>query len=168
MPAGSREACQRVYRLVMGIKMMPADTWAKRLALTKYKKDMLKLVWTLGTCGRLRKRPQPLLEIDAAPYCQAGNFSMRVRLEEVYLPLLARLGAKAKLVVIDKSKWLTPRGGLRREGWLMRLSFTKKAGGAEGLRAMQRWCQALEKKHRARAFARFSTGDMSLLARKAG
>jgi hypothetical protein len=164
MPA--RTANLALHGLVTAIRRMPADTWAKHLALRKHKENMLRLLWTFGLHGRLKRKPAPHLEIRAEDFRDGRNLTHRATLEQVTVPLLRKAGATVKLVVLDRERWLTPTGAIRGEGMLMRLTLTAKAGGPPGLKALRTWCRALDRKHKRKGLAFFSTADMRILARK--
>jgi len=60
----------------------------------------------------------------------------------------------------------TPAGYLRKKGWVMKMSFEEKIGGAAALKALQACTRRLDERYGKKAFQRFSEADMQVLSEK--
>jgi len=64
---------------------------------------------------------------------------------------------------VENEDLTTGTGYLRKKGWVMRMSFEEKVGGAAALKALQTYVQRLDNRYGARAFQRFRDTDMQIL-----
>jgi hypothetical protein len=83
-----------------------------------------------------------------------------------YLKALGEHGVHCEHVPLTEEGWLTPKGALRKGGWLIRLSFNDDAGGAPALKALRSYTAKLHEQHGKRAFRYFSRADMRVLSQE--
>jgi len=76
---------------------------------------------------------------------------------------MKRYGVNCEIVPVIKDGWMTPTGGLRKNGWFMRMSFDDNTGGIHTLKALKNYVLLLDEKYGNNSFRYFSKGDMRVL-----
>ena len=102
--------------------------------------------------------------IDGETYLAQKIQSNYLRLKE-YFEVLGEYGVHCEHVPLTEEGWLTPKGALRKKGWLLKMSFGDDAGGLSALKALQGYVARLDEKYSKTAFRYFSKADMRVLAR---
>jgi hypothetical protein len=172
LPFSKKEnsALKALHRVLANLIATGGDTYAQQVVLKKRKQYLLRLLWTFGLYGQLKRKGGSHLALDSETYFSqklAGNLS-RVLL---HFDMLKRNGVRCVHVPLIKEKsakkeWLTPMGWLRKEGWYLKMSFTEKAGGTSALKALQRYSAKLNEAYGKKAFRYFQMADMRVLAKR--
>jgi hypothetical protein len=79
-----------------------------------------------------------------------------------YLGALGESGVRCGHVALEDSKWRTPAGVLRKQGWTMTLTIDEDAGGVVALHALRGYSAKLAEAFGKGAFRRFSWADMQV------
>jgi len=142
--------------------------FAQQGLLKKRKQYFLKLLWTFGHFGELKKEDGARLVLDGEVYLNqklGGQYSTVVN----HFQMLHEFGVHCEVVPLEEG-WLLPSGWLRRKGkgwdkgWLMKISFDDTVGGTAAMRALQSYTARLTQAYGQRAFRYFSRVDMRVLS----
>ena len=147
-----------------------ADTFAQQHKLENQKAHILRFLWILGNYGKIDKRINSYLVVDAETYYnnrgKEKTLSIWSFVKDIVIKFLAEFGVCCELVVLKGVKIediMTGMGYLRKRGWVVRMSFEDKTGGAASLKALQTYAKKLDKKYGSRAFQHFRDADMTIL-----
>ena len=158
-----RSAFEALHRLLASLEVAEDVSYARRLALEKRRKRLLKLLWAFALFGEFEEVGGSRLVMDSETYLAQHIHSELARLKE-YFDILRGYGVYCEHIPLMEKGWLTPGGGLRKHGWLLRMGFDEKAGGDAALLAMKTYANRLHQQHGHRALSRFSRADMRALA----
>jgi len=118
----------------------------------------------------LRAHVSPCLVVDPEIYYANRGSEKTLAIwsfvEDVVFNVLSEFGVCCERVAqkgVENEDLTTGTGYLRKKGWVMRMSFEEKVGGAAALKALQTYVQRLDNRYGARAFQRFRDTDMQIL-----
>jgi hypothetical protein len=159
-------AFKDLYQLLVTIKAISGDTYARQEGLKKEKRYILKLLWAFGLFGEFKEEGDSHLVIDSETYVvqKIPSSSGYSRVVKHYFGTLEEYGVHCEIVPLIESGWLTPGGALRKKGWLMKMAFDDKAGGVAALKALQRYTARLDEEYGKGAFRYFTKADMRVLS----
>jgi hypothetical protein len=165
LPLSAEEttALHALYRMLGEVGTAEGISYAEQAILQKRRRNLVKLLWALGLHGQPADEGGPHLVLDAETYLAQKIETDYYKLKG-YLDILAEHGIHCEAVPLIKEGWRTPRGSLRKKGWLIRMSFGDEAGGAAALEALQGYAARLDEQHGTGAFRRFSQADMRVLS----
>jgi hypothetical protein len=162
-----------VYDLLVAIEnsslgLKDTDAFAQQYTLDKRKAHILRFLWIHGNYGKMLKENGDYLVVDAVTY-QANRgkektLSIWSFVEDVVFKMLAEFGVCCERITlkgVQDEDLTTGTGYLRKRGWVMRLTFTQRIGGAVALEAFQTYTTKLSQKYGSRAFKRFREVDMT-------
>jgi hypothetical protein len=152
-------ALQALHRLLGQVGAVEDISYAEQTILKRQRQDLVKLLWAFGLQGQPAPEGGPHLALDAEDYLAQKIGSDYSKLQG-YMEILAEHGVQCEQVPLIEEGWRTPRGSLRRKGWLIKMSFDEKAGGAAALGALRSYATRLDEQHGKGAFRRFSRADM--------
>jgi hypothetical protein len=164
-----------VHRLLANLAhsslgLRDTDIFAQQHKLENQKAHVLRFLWILGNYGKLEEEKSPSLAVDAETYIanrgSEKTLAMWSFVEDTVFKVLSEFGVCCERVALKGVKdrdLTTGTGYLRKKGWVMRMSFKEKIGGAAALKALQTYAQRLEEKYGARAFQRFRDAEMQIL-----
>ncbi len=155
-------ALRALHRILAAIGSSDDVSYAREAALKKRRRHVLKILWAFGLFGRSKEEGGSQLVIDGETYLSQRIHSSYSKLKE-YLQALEEHGVQCEHVPLKKEGWLTPRGGLRKQGWSITMSFDDRAGGVWGLKGLQRFAVELKDEYGGGAFRYFSKADMRVL-----
>ena len=167
-----------VHRLLAIIKrsslgVRDTDTFAQQHGLESRRAHVLRFLWILGRYGKLEKEKSALLVVDASTYeaNRGGEKTLAIWsfVKDTVFEVLSELGVcckRAALKGVKEEDLATGTGYLRSKGWVMKMSFEEKIGGAAALKALQIYTRRLDEEHGKKAFQHFSDADMQVLSRK--
>jgi len=160
-------AFKALYRLLSTVASLSGNTYAQRVELKKRKDYLFKLLWSFGLFGELKEENGSYLVMDSETY-YAQKLTGHLRTVVMNLGFLKRHGVQGEIVSLTKEKygqkgWLTPMAWLRKEGWLLKMSFDDKAGGGPALKALQDYVAILNEKYSEKALKYFKKVDMNSL-----
>ena len=146
------------------------DTFAQQHKLEKHKAHILRFLWIFGNYGNLEKETEAHIVVDAETYLanrgKEKTLSIWSFVECVVFKGLSSFGVICERVALERTKTgelTTGTGYLRNRGWVMRIAFNEKAGGATALKTLQAYAKKLDKEYGSKAFKRFQAADMTVL-----
>jgi hypothetical protein len=170
-----KAAFRAVHKLLANIKRSPlglssTDTFAQQHRLENRRAHVLRFLWILGCFGKLEKEKSVCLVVDAKSY-EANRGSEKTLaiwsfVKDTVFKVLSEFGVCCERVALKGVKeedLATGTGYLRSRGWVMKMSFEEKIGGAAALKALQTYAKKLNRKYGKKAFQQFSIVDMRVL-----
>ena len=166
LPSSREEtsAFEALHRLLAVLEAADGVSYSRQTALNKNRRHLLKILWAFGRFGELKEEDGLHLVIDGETYLAQKIHSGYSRMKD-YFKILEKYGVRCEHVPLTEEAWLTPRGALRKKGWVMKLSFSDDTGGASTLRALQKYTARLSEEHGEKTFGSFSRADMRVLGR---
>jgi hypothetical protein len=162
IPFNMKEKCayRQIHSLISSVEVGRNVSYARRMEMDNNRKNILKLLWTLGLFGELDKGGK-FLTVRSDKYAAQKIASYHSEVQELIL-LLSRYGIDGEIVPIDDKVWRTAGGALRKEGWYMKLS-AQKGLNQEIFDAMKNFVGLLIEKYGKNAFRHFAKADMRVL-----
>jgi len=167
-----------VHKLIATIKrsslgLLYIDTFAQHHSLENRRANVLRFLWILGRYGKFEKEKNAHLVVDARTY-EANRGSEKTLaiwsfVKDTVFKVLSEFGVCCERVALKGVKeedLATGTGYLRSKGWVMKMSFEEKIGGAAALKALQTYARMLDEKCGKKAFKHFSDADMQILFEK--
>ena len=147
------------------------DTFAQQHKLESRKAHVLRFLWILGSCGKFEKEKSAHLVVDAGTYFANRGSEKTLAiwsfLEDTVFKVLSEFGVSCERIALKGVKeedLATGTGYLRSKGWVIKMSFEEKIGGAAALKALQTYIRRLDEKYGKKAFQHFQNADMQILA----
>jgi hypothetical protein len=162
LSAEERRALRVLHRLLGEVGKAEDISYAEKAMLTERRRNLVKLLWAFGLYGEPTQEDGPSLVLDAETYLAQKIETEYAKLMG-YMETLAEHGAHCEHVPLIKEGWRTPRGSLRKKGWLIKMSFGDEAGGPAAMEALRRYATRLDEQYGKGAFRRFSRADMRVL-----
>jgi len=146
------------------------DTFAQQHKLESRRAHVLRFLWILGRYGKLEKEKDVYLAVDAGTYeaSRGGEKSLAIWsfVKENIFKVLSEFGVCCERVALEgvrEEELATGTGYLRSRGWVMKMSFEERIGGAAALEGLQTCTRRLEEKCGKKAFKHFSEANMQVL-----
>lgn len=165
LAAEKKAALQTLHRLLGEVGSAEGISYADQAILQKRRRNLVKLLWAWGLYGEPAEEDGPDLVLDSETYLAQKIDSDYAKLEG-HFETLAEYGIRCEHVPLIEKGWRTPRGTLRKKGWLIKLSFGGEAGGAPALEALGSYAATLDEQYGKGAFRRFSRADMRVLSKR--
>ena len=164
LPLSAEETAglRALHRLLGEVGSVEGISYADQAILQKRRRNLVKLLWAWGLHGAPADEGGPCLHLDSETYLAQKIDSDYNKLQD-YFETLAEHGIHCEHIPLIGAGWRTSRGALRKKGWLIRISFAGKAGGALALEALRTYAAALDEAYGKDAFRRFSRADMRVL-----
>jgi hypothetical protein len=165
MPLRAEEitALRALHRLLGEVGSVESISYADQAILQKRRRNLVKLLWVWGRYGEPADEGGPCLVLDSETYLAQKLDSDYSKLQG-YFEILGEHGIYCEHVPLIEEGWRTPRGTLRKKGWLIRMSLAGEAGGSPALEALRNYAAALDEAYGKGAFRRFSRADMRVLS----
>jgi hypothetical protein len=151
--------------------MRDTDTFAQQHKLENLRAHVLRFLWIFGSYGRFESAKTPRLVVDADIYFANRGSEKTLAIwsfvEDTVFKVLANYGVCCERVALEGVKTedlTTGTGYLRYKGWVMKMSFAEKIGGAAALKALQNYARRLDEKYGKKAFQHFRSADMQNLS----
>lgn len=156
-------ALKTIYHLLAAVESAESVSYARKTKLQKRRRQLLRMLWIFGLYGEFNEEGS-YLEIDGKTYLGQKMHSSYSVLRD-YIETLEKFGVQCEFIQLKEKGWLTPTGALRKEGWLMTLSFDTSRGGTPALRALKKYTSSLDKEYGKNAFRYFSRADMRVFVK---
>jgi len=124
------------------------------------REQLLKILWTIIFYGTVKTGNY--LELDAKTFLSQRIGGMYNKLLENFNEL-KKYGLYCEIIPLVDKGWLTPLGGLKKEGWIIKLTFGEQPDGIKELRTFKEYVLRLDKKYGRQAFRYFSKADMNIM-----
>ncbi len=151
-----------LHQILSSLEISDNVSYARQFILEKNRKHLLNILWAFGRLGELNRS---YLMLDSET-CSEQKISTYYSKIQEYFRLFENYGVNCGIIPLIATGWLTPTGGLRKRGWLMKLAFDEKMGGDLTLKALKNYALKLEAKYGKDAFRYFSKTDMRILSLK--
>jgi hypothetical protein len=155
-------ALQALHRLLGEVGATEGISYAEKAILTERRRNLVKLLWAFGLHGEPAPEDGPHLLLDAETYLAQKIQSDYATLQG-YMETLAEYGVHCEHVPLIEEGWRTPRGSLRKRGWLLKMSLGDRAGGPAALESLRSYAARLDRQYGKGAFRRFSRADMRVM-----
>jgi hypothetical protein len=146
-----------LYHWLTNICVEERVSFARLQTLRKIRMQLLRIIWTVGLYGsNVGSRS---LEVESNTFLSQkiiGNYQVLAG----YLNGLKAYEIHCDFVPLSNKEWLTPGGGIRKEGWKFRMRLEDRTHGPDTIRALQGTCCALFENYGERAFHKFSRADL--------
>ena len=161
MPEESK-GLKKIYSLLTTLDIHKDVSYAEFLRCQKRREQLVKILWVAGLYGRFDPRHSEYLEMEGKEiYSQKINGMYHIF--SGFLEEMKKYGVNFTVVTTDAKRWLTPTGGLRKEGWLLRVSMGETQNDAAVLPLLKKYVTRLSEKHGKNALARFNRADMEVM-----
>ena len=164
LPAGAKSkgnAGKIIYSLLTALCCENNISYAHYQTLQTKREQCIKILWAMGLFGTFDHEGDHL-ELDAKTFSSQKIRCMYNTLLE-YCNALKRYDVHCEIVPTVRRGWLTPMGGLRKEGWIFRCSFGEKLHGKDVLQAFREYVIKLNAKYGSRALRLFDAADISVM-----
>ena len=156
-----RESLENIYILLTTLCIEHDVSYARSQTLEHKREHLIKLLWATGSYGNYNK-DENYIELDSNTFMsQKIQGFYHVLLD--YLKELKKYDIHGEVIPLIEKGWLTPMGGLRREGWIFRLKFGDSLMGEEPLFVFQDYIKKLNTIYGAEAYKKFTTADLSIM-----
>ncbi len=153
------KSIQIIYSLLTKICLEQNISYA-RLQTTKKKRErLLKIIWTLALYGNFVDNN--VLELDSKTFLSQKIQGMYNILTD-YLNDLKSYDIHCEIIPLKDKGWMTPTGGLRKEGWKFTCRFGQSLNEVDTLVALKKIATELNNKFGNKAFSRFSKADINI------
>ncbi len=166
---------KRVYGLLVDLLRSPlglrdTDTFGQYYRLGNLRSHILRFLWIVGNYGEFAEEKGSALVVKADTFLANRGSEKTLAiwsfLRDSVFRVLSEFGVFCERVVLEGVKetdLVTGTDYLRSKGWVIRMSFDEKRGGAASLKALQTYVRSLEKEFGKKAFQRFQEADMRVL-----
>ena len=76
---------------------------------------------------------------------------------------LKKFDIHCEIIPLAEKGWLTPTGGLRKEGWIIRFAFGELIKGSKTLKVFKDYIVKLDRMFGKKAYSLFKKADLSIL-----
>jgi hypothetical protein len=149
-----------IYTFLTSVYIEQNIPYAKLQTLESKREQLLKILWTILLYGN--EKSGCYLELDAKTFLSHKIGGMYNKLLENFHEL-KKYGIYCQIVPLVENGWLTPLGGLRKEGWFIKLTFGEQPDGIKELKAFKEYVLRLYKKYGKKAFRYFNTADLGVM-----
>jgi hypothetical protein len=160
-PIKDRETVKykQIHTILSNIEVFEDIPYARFLKLQKSRDNILKLLWAFGSIGDLNN---DFLLLQGKDYLEQKINGFYFKALNIF-KILEKHNVICEIVPTQEKGWLTPTGGLRKEGWFMKMSFSDSIGGVSLLKCFKDYVTILNHKYKNNAFRCFSKADMNIL-----
>jgi hypothetical protein len=159
-----QKALEKIYLLLTTICIEKNISYARFQTLENKREQLMKILWAMGYHGILNK-DNGIFELDSNTFLSNKIHGMYAMVQE-YIKDLKTYDVCCEVVPLVKQGWLTPMGGLRKEGWVFRLEFGDSLDGIKTQRVFNDYIQKLNAKFGNKAYKMFKMADLSIMIKK--
>jgi len=155
-----KSAYQKIHEILSSIEVAENISYARSTELEKNRKKILKLLWAFGLFGELENGGESII-LGSEKYSAQKIASYHTKVQE-YILILKRYGLDCEIIPIINKVWRTEKGGLRSEGWCMKM-FSKENKDKELFKALKNYTKLIDEKYGENAFRYFAKADIRIL-----
>jgi hypothetical protein len=156
-----KKGLKEIYSLLTGLCVAVDVSYARMLTLSGKRQKLLKILWAIGLHGKYDKNDESL-EIDGMTFLSQKILSTYKALSECFKDLQV-MDIHGKVIPLTNDQWLTPSGGLRKEGWKIRLEFGDSFKGSKSLHRFREYIRKLYDKYGNKGFQFYRKADLSIM-----
>jgi hypothetical protein len=157
----NQDALRRIYVLLTSICTEKDISYARLHSLGNKRDQLLRILWASGCYGIFRT-DESYLELDSKTFMEQKVQGMYNVLSD-HLNVLRKYDVYGEVVPLIAKGWLTPMGGLRKEGWVFRLHFGDLLKGKSTLITFKEYVCKLSAKHGNKSYRIFTKADLSIM-----
>ena len=120
----------------------------------------MQILWGFALLGRFDGKGY--LVLNGQDYLSQKLLSYPLKTVRSFLSAFSEFGILCELVSEKIEDWLTPTGALKKGEWFLQMSFGKKIGGKEALKALKWYANGLVEGCGPQAFSLFLQADMEI------
>jgi hypothetical protein len=136
-------------------------SYARLLSAKKRRELLLRIIWTIALFGDFTETNRTFIELDSKTFTSQKIYRMYDVLENCFMEL-KKHKIYCKIIPLDTNRWLTPKGGLRDEGWKIIMSFGSDITDLNTLGTFKKYVTGLNDKYDKKAFIYFNRADLNL------
>lgn len=156
-----QENLKIIYSIITSVCIEKDIPYARLQTLEKRREQLLKILWVIFSYGTFNQASGSL-ELDAKTFLSQKILGMYNTLLD-YLKVLKEFDIHGEIIPLKEKGWQTPTGGLKKEGWIIRLTFGDSSGGGKIIKVLKDYVNRLNAKFGQKAFRVFSTADLSIM-----
>lgn len=172
-PKKKKSAFESLHRLFMNILTARTKTYARQVLIKRRQQHFLSLLWIFGRYGKFKKKNSPHVVIDSDTLNSVPDFKSIIRKYDNTVHSTVKQCFRIFKDYGIHGEYVTPKKKER----LLRLSFTKRAGGIDALKALKSYVSRLvdtfgeptyvgASQYKGKSFERFSMADMQMFIKK--
>jgi len=159
---GRREVLQKIYSLLASVCVEKDISFARLLHLQREREQLMKILWAAGCYGTYHWDGD-CIELGSKAYLAQKIQGLYPALLECFNELKHH-DVHCEIVPLVEKGWLTPMGGLRKEGWALRLKFGSSFKEVYTPRMFLDYVQKLNAKYGNQAFRKFNSADLGVMS----
>jgi len=156
-----QESLKIIYSLLTSLQVADNVSYAKFQTLTTKRKKLLQILWAICYHGQFNQA-EGYIELDGKTFLSQKILSMHKVLAECFMDL-KNYDIHCETLPFDGKKWLSPTGGLRKEGWKISLSFGASLSGRKTLIKFIDYVSALKDEYGSNGFRRLYQADLNVM-----
>ena len=160
---------RNLQRSSLGLR--DVDTFGQYQKLENWKANVLRFLWILGRDGKFERDENAPLVVDAIAYLANRGSEKTLAIwsfvRDTVFKVLSEFGVSCQRAVLKGVKeedLVTGTDYLRSKGWVIKMSFEERIGGAAALKALQTYARKLDEKYGKKGFQYFQRADMLILS----
>ncbi len=160
---------RNLQRSSLGLR--DADTFGQYHKLENRKAHVLRFLWILGRHGKFEKGENAPLVVDAMTYLANRGSEKTLAIwsfvRDTVFKVLSEFGVLCQRDALKGAKeenLVTGTDYLRNKGWVIKMSFEERIGGAATLKVLQTYVRRLDEKYGKKGFHYFQQADMLILS----
>lgn len=154
------EILTKIYLLLTSVYIEKNISFARNITMERKREQLLKILWTAFYFGTLNSE-KDCIELQSQTLLSQKIIGMHNKLLE-YLNELKKYDINCEIIPLVEKGWLTPGGGLRKEGWIFRLRCGN-SWDKDTLGAFKDYAFKLYAKYGNKAFRIFNRADLSIM-----
>ena len=154
-----QKSIQIIYSLLTKICIEHDISYARLQTNEKKRKQLIKIIWTLALYGNFVD--DNTLELDCKTFMSQKIQGM-YNILTGYLDDLKSYDIHCGIIPLVDKGWLTPMGGLRKEGWKFTFKLGESLNGADTLRTLNDIVTTLNDRFGNRAFNKFDKAEINI------
>lgn len=154
------EILTKIYLLLTSIYIEKNISFARNITIERKREQMLKILWAVFYFGTPDNESK-CIELDSKTFMSLKLIGMYHMLVE-HLHELKKYDINCEIIPLVEKGWLTPAGGLRKEGWTFSLEFGKSWGN-NILVTFKDYVVRLFAAYGNKAFRIFARADLSIM-----
>ncbi|MBN2350705.1 MAG: DUF3795 domain-containing protein [Bacteroidales bacterium] len=158
--SGLQENLIKIHKLLTSLYVEENISYARLQTVENKRERILKILWTIGLYGTYNKNLK-CIELDAKTFMNQKVHGMYKSLIE-YFELLKEYDIHGEIIPLVEKGWLTPMGGLRKEGWIIRFKFGDSKD-METDKTFINFIHQLSVRYGNSAFKKFKRADLRLM-----
>lgn len=146
-----------LYNLITSICIEKNISYARLVTLENLRGQILKIIWVAALYGTHNEKGL-YLEVNSKTFSNQKINCMLNTLQK-YFEVMKKYDIHCAIIPTSIQGWLTPMGGLRKEGWVFRLSFGSELNGNKALTVLKDIASHLNENYKEKAFRMFCNGE---------